>query len=98
MPRCDFSSVRRLIVSMSLFGTSRTSRDVRSCLIDGEAVACDESGLAVFERLRRKRAGEHVFLYAFDLVDRLLRHVDQIPAYTKESEGAGTWAIAEPGA
>src|SRR5262245_14376429 len=28
---------------------------VRSCLIDGEAVACDENGLAVFQRLRRKR-------------------------------------------
>ena len=27
---------------------------VRSCLIDGEAVACDENGLAVFEQLRRK--------------------------------------------
>jgi len=25
----------------------------RSCLIDGEAVACDGNGLAVFERLRR---------------------------------------------
>jgi hypothetical protein len=71
---------------------------VRSCLIDGEAVACDENGLAVFERLRRKPTGKHVFLYAFDLLDRLLRHVDQIPAYTKESEGVGTWAIAEPGA
>jgi ATP-dependent DNA ligase len=23
----------------------------RSCIIDGEAVACDENGLAVFERL-----------------------------------------------
>ena len=53
---------------------------MRSCLIDGEAVACDESGLAVFERLRRKPTGEHVF----DLLDRLLRHVDQIPAYTKD--------------
>jgi hypothetical protein len=38
---------------------------VRSCLIDGEAVACDENGLAVFERLRRKPSGKHVFLYAF---------------------------------
>ena len=26
----------------------------RSCIIDGEAVACDENGLAVFERLRHK--------------------------------------------
>jgi bifunctional non-homologous end joining protein LigD len=42
---------------------------VRSCLIDGEAVACDKSGLAVFERLRRKPTGEHVFLYAFDLLE-----------------------------
>ena len=25
---------------------------VRSCLIDGEAVACDDNGVAVFERLR----------------------------------------------
>jgi ATP-dependent DNA ligase len=42
---------------------------VRSCLIDGEAVACDENGLAVFERLRLKPSGKHVFLYAFDLLE-----------------------------
>src|SRR6188472_2804641 len=41
----------------------------RSCLIDGEAVCCDDNGLAVFERMRRKREGEHVFLYAFDLLE-----------------------------
>jgi bifunctional non-homologous end joining protein LigD len=41
----------------------------RSCLIDGEAVVCDEKGLAVFERLRVKPSGEHVFLYAFDLLE-----------------------------
>jgi bifunctional non-homologous end joining protein LigD len=42
---------------------------VRSCLIDGEAVACDDNGLAVFERLRRKPEGRHVFLFAFDLLE-----------------------------
>jgi ATP-dependent DNA ligase len=42
---------------------------VRSCLIDGEAVACDGNGPAVFERLRRKPSGRHVFLYAFDLLE-----------------------------
>jgi bifunctional non-homologous end joining protein LigD len=50
---------------------------VRSCLIDGEAVACDEKGLAVFERLRQTPAGRHVFMYAFDLLElngRDLRH------------------------
>jgi bifunctional non-homologous end joining protein LigD len=42
---------------------------VRSCLIDGEAVVCDDNGLAVFERLRRKCEGRHVFLFAFDLLE-----------------------------
>jgi bifunctional non-homologous end joining protein LigD len=40
---------------------------VRSCLIDGEAVCCDESGLAVFDDLRHRRRDDHVFLYAFNL-------------------------------
>ena len=42
---------------------------VRSCLIDGEAVSCDANGVAVFERLRLKQEGRHVFLYAFDLLE-----------------------------
>jgi bifunctional non-homologous end joining protein LigD len=42
---------------------------VRSCLIDGEAMACDKRGLAVFDLLRRKPTGEHVLLYAFDLLE-----------------------------
>jgi bifunctional non-homologous end joining protein LigD len=41
----------------------------RSCLIDGEAVICDENGLTVFERLRHQREGRRVFLYAFDLLE-----------------------------
>jgi bifunctional non-homologous end joining protein LigD len=42
---------------------------VRSCLIDGEAVVCDQHGLAVFERLRHKHEAHHVLLYAFDLLE-----------------------------
>jgi bifunctional non-homologous end joining protein LigD len=41
----------------------------RSCLIDGEAVACDDHGLAVFERLRRTPDARAVFLFAFDLLE-----------------------------
>src|SRR5262249_20435176 len=41
----------------------------RSCRMDGEAVVCDKTGLAVFERLRRRPSGKHVFLYAFDLLE-----------------------------
>jgi bifunctional non-homologous end joining protein LigD len=42
---------------------------VRSCLIDGEAVACDGDGMPVFDRLRYRRQDGRVFLYAFDLLE-----------------------------
>ena len=42
---------------------------VRSCLIDGEVVCCDEHGLARFDVLRRRRNEVDAFLYAFDLLE-----------------------------
>ncbi len=45
----------------------------RSCLIDGEAVACDERGIPAFDRIRYRRNDGCVFLYAFDLIDLDLR-------------------------
>ena len=42
---------------------------VRSCLIDGEVVCCDEKGLASFQLLRHRRNEPKAFLYAFDLLE-----------------------------
>jgi bifunctional non-homologous end joining protein LigD len=42
---------------------------VRSCLIDGEAVCCDDNGMAVFAKLGQRRNDRHVVLYAFDLLE-----------------------------
>jgi bifunctional non-homologous end joining protein LigD len=42
---------------------------VRSCLVDGEAVACDDNGVAVFAKLRQRRNDRDVLLYAFDLLE-----------------------------
>ena len=42
---------------------------VRSCLIDGEVVCCDDRGLAQFDVLRRRRNEVGAFLYAFDLLE-----------------------------
>ena len=42
---------------------------VRSCLLDGEVVCCDERGLARFDVLRRRRNEVQAFLYAFDLLE-----------------------------
>ena len=41
----------------------------RSCIIDGEAVACDDNGLPMFDRIRYRRQDRKVFLYAFDLIE-----------------------------
>ena len=37
---------------------------VRSCLIDGAVVCCDERGLATFQLLRHRRNEPRAFLYA----------------------------------
>ena len=42
---------------------------VRSWLIDGEVVCCDERGLARFDVLRRRRNEAVAVLYAFDLLE-----------------------------
>jgi hypothetical protein len=41
----------------------------RSCVIDGEAVACGENGVASFDRIRYRHHDASVFLYAFDLIE-----------------------------
>jgi bifunctional non-homologous end joining protein LigD len=41
----------------------------RSCIIDGEAVSCDDRGIATFDRIRYRRHDGTVFLYAFDLIE-----------------------------
>jgi bifunctional non-homologous end joining protein LigD len=44
--------------------------DIGSCLIDGEVVACDERGLAVFDLLRNDRLiKREAHLIAFDLLE-----------------------------
>jgi bifunctional non-homologous end joining protein LigD len=42
----------------------------RSCIIDGEAVGCDENGVALFNLVRYRRHDERIFLHAFDLIER----------------------------
>ena len=43
--------------------------NARSCIIDGEAVACDDDGIASFERICYRHYDKTVFLYAFDLIE-----------------------------
>jgi bifunctional non-homologous end joining protein LigD len=61
----------------------------RSCIIDGEAVACDDDGRPSFDQLRHDR----VFLYAFDLIMLLRRK----PLEARKSTLASVLARAAPG-
>jgi bifunctional non-homologous end joining protein LigD len=70
---------------------------VRSCLIDGEAVACDDNGLAVFELLREKPAGRHVFLYAFDLLELNGKDLRREPFEVRKATLASLLRSCPPG-
>ena len=59
----------RLVGSLSADPRGRGALQVRSFLLDGEAVACDGDGMPVFDRLRYRRQDGRVFLYAFDLLE-----------------------------
>jgi len=48
---------------------AETMARLPSCTIDGEAVACDDSGNQSFDLLRRRQRDDQVFLYAFDLIE-----------------------------
>jgi hypothetical protein len=42
---------------------------VRSCVIDGEAIVCDDNGLAVFDLIRGHGSNARAILCAFDLLE-----------------------------
>jgi bifunctional non-homologous end joining protein LigD len=46
-----------------------TRLKVRSVIIDGEAVVCDENGLSNFDKLHSQGYDNQVVLYAFDLIE-----------------------------
>jgi bifunctional non-homologous end joining protein LigD len=69
----------------------------RSCLIDGEAVVCDDNGLAVFERLRYQRGGRTVFLYAFDLLELDGTDLRREPFETRKATLASLLRASLPG-
>jgi ATP-dependent DNA ligase len=60
---------------------------VRSCLLDGELVVCDESGLAVFELLRNGRQlKREAHLIAFDLIELDGRDLRAKPLQLRKAE------------
>jgi bifunctional non-homologous end joining protein LigD len=69
----------------------------RSCIIDGEAVACDDNGVASFDLVRYHRANERIFLYGFDLIELNGDDLLHDPAEVRKATLASIVAKASPG-
>jgi ATP-dependent DNA ligase len=69
----------------------------RSCIIDGEAVACDENGVTSFNRVRYRRNDGDVFLYAFDLIELNGDDLRRDPLEVRKATLASVVAKAAPG-
>jgi bifunctional non-homologous end joining protein LigD len=70
---------------------------VRSCLIDGEVVCCDERGLAIFSTLRRRRNEARAFLFAFDLLELDGLDMRREPIETRKATLASLLRKGKPG-
>ena len=69
----------------------------RSCIIDGEAVACDDDGVPSFDRIRYRRHDGSVFLYAFDLIELNGDDLRRDPLEVRKATLASILAKAAPG-
>ena len=69
----------------------------RSCVIDGEAVACDDNGVASFDLIRHQRANGSVFLFAFDLIELNGDDLRRDPLEVRKGTLASIVAKAHPG-
>jgi bifunctional non-homologous end joining protein LigD len=69
----------------------------RSCIIDGEAVACGEDGVASFDRIRHRHHDADVFLYAFDLIELNGDDLRRDPLAVRKATLASLLARAAPG-
>jgi len=80
-----------------LIGEALAGLRSRSCIIDGEAVACDDNGLASFERIRYRQHDGDVFLYAFDLIELNSDDLRRDPLQVRKATLASIVAKARPG-
>jgi ATP-dependent DNA ligase len=69
----------------------------RSCIIDGEAVACSEDGLSSFDLLRHRHHDASVFLWAFDLIELDGEDMRREPLAVRKATLVSLLRSAEPG-
>jgi bifunctional non-homologous end joining protein LigD len=66
---------------------------IRSCVVDGEAIVCDDAGLAVFDLIRHHGGNARAILCAFDLLEINGEDVRQEPIEDRKRRLAGLLRI-----
>jgi bifunctional non-homologous end joining protein LigD len=67
---------------------------VKSCVVDGEAIVCDDDGLAVFDLIRGHGRNGRAILCAFDLLE--VNGEDIRPEPIEERKRRLTWLLRLP--
>jgi bifunctional non-homologous end joining protein LigD len=70
---------------------------VRSCVIDGEAIVCDDSGLAVFDLIRGDSTNAGAILCAFDLLEVNGEDIRREPIEDRKRRLAGLLRLPHDG-
>ena len=70
---------------------------IRSCVIDGEAIVCDNSGLAVFDLIRGHGTSARAILCAFDLLEVNGEDIRREPIEDRKRRLAGLLRLPNDG-
>ena len=70
---------------------------VRSCVIDGEAIVCDDNGLAVFDLIRGHATNASAILCAFDLLEVNGEDIRREPIEDRKRRLAGLLRLPHDG-
>jgi bifunctional non-homologous end joining protein LigD len=69
----------------------------RCCIIDGEAVCCDDNGRPSFDRIRYRHHDASVFVYGFDLIELNRDDLRRQPLAVRKATLASVLAKAASG-
>ena len=69
----------------------------RSCVIDGEAIVCDDSGLAAFDLIRDHGTSARAILCAFDLLEVNGKDIRREPIEDRKRRLAGLLRLPHDG-
>ena len=73
------------------------SLPVETCIIDGEAIVVDQNGLSIFDLLRYRQHDHAATLFAFDLLELMVRTCGQALSRNANSISLGHCANGTTG-